>query len=127
MATPKRSNSDHALLIVLACGATVEAAARQLGISERAVYRRKEKPAFQRQLQELKASMVDRASSALVAAAMEAVKTLLELLKAATPPATRHAAARSVIELGVKLREFAELEQRILALEEQLQQSNSRA
>src|SRR5579863_2747401 len=111
--------------MVLACGATVEAAARQLGISERAIYRRKDKPEFQRQLAELKASMVDRASSALVAAAMEAVRTLLELLKGATPPATRHAAARSIIELGVKLREFTDLEHRILALEEQLQRGDS--
>jgi hypothetical protein len=73
MAQRKKPHSDHALMIALACGATVEAAARQVGISERAAYKRMEKPEFKRQLQELKADMIQRASSALVAANMEAV------------------------------------------------------
>jgi hypothetical protein len=65
--------------------------------------------------------------SPAVAANMEAVKALLNLVKPNVPASTRHSAARSIIELGVKLREIADLEQRILALEEQLQRSNSRA
>ena len=126
MAQRKKPHSNHALMIALACGATVEAAARQVGISERAAYKRLEKPEFKRQLQEIKADMIQRASSALVAANMEAVKALLDLVKPNVPPSTRHSAARSIIELGVKLREVADLEQRILALEEQLQRGDSR-
>jgi hypothetical protein len=60
-------------------------------------------------------------SSALAtAAANEAVRTLLELLKGASPPAARLGAARAVLELGMKVRETAELEQRLAALEEQV-------
>ncbi len=53
------------------------------------------------------------------AAAGEAVKALLELLKSTVPHATRLGAARSVIELGTKLRETAEFEARLAALERQ--------
>ena len=127
MAQHKKRNSDHALMIALACGATVEAAARQLGISERAAYRRMEKPDFKRELNQLRSEVVQRAAAMLTAAMMESVKTLLELQKPNVAPSTRLGAARSIIELGVKLREVVDLEQRILALEEQLQRSNSQA
>jgi len=126
VAQRKKPHSNHALLIALACGATVEAAARQIGISERAAYKRLEKPEFKRQLQELKVDMVQRASSALAAANMEAVKALLELVKPNVAPSTRLGAARSIIELGMKLCEFTDLGQRLLALEQQMQQANQR-
>jgi hypothetical protein len=48
------------------------------------------------------------------------VRTLLDLQKPAAPPAVRLGAARSVLELGVKLRAAAELEERLTALEEQV-------
>ena len=56
----------------------------------------------------------------MTAAATEAVRTLLDLLKPTVPHAARLGAARSVLEIGVKLREMAELEVRLAALEEQL-------
>ena len=55
------------------------------------------------------------------AASMEAVKTLLELQKTPAPPAVRLGAARSVIELGTKLRETAEFEARLAALEQRIE------
>jgi hypothetical protein len=61
--------------------------------------------------------MVKRTAGMLTAASMEAVKTLLELQKTPAPPAVRLGAARSVIELGTKLRETAEFEARLAALE----------
>jgi hypothetical protein len=64
--------------------------------------------------------MVQRTGGMLTAAAGEAVKTLLALQKDTAPPATRLGAARAVLELGMKVRETAELEQRLAALEEQL-------
>lgn len=127
MAQRGRRRTDHQLLMALACGATVEAAARQTGLSESTIYRRLDEPAFERQLQELRADMVKRGAGMLTAATMESIKTLLELQKSPNSGSVRLGAARSVIELGVKLREVADLEQRILALEEQLQRSNSRA
>ena len=115
----KRS-ADEALLTALACGASVEAAAQKAGVSESTAYRRLKEPEFQQRLREVRADMVQRTGGMLTAAAGEAVKTLLALQKDSVPPATRLGAARAVLELGLKVRETAELEQRLAALEEQL-------
>jgi len=120
MAQRRPQKTDEALLTALVCGATVENAARQCGVTERTVYRRLRDPEFQRRLLEVRADMVQRTAGMLTAAAMEAVKTLLSLQKESIPAAVRLGAARAVLELGVKLREAMELEQRIVALEKQL-------
>jgi hypothetical protein len=115
-----KRHADSQLLLALACGASVEVAARQAGISESTAYRRFSDPAFRRQLQAVRADLVQRTTGALTAASTEAVRALLELLKATAPPPVRLGAARSVLELGIKLRETVDLEARIAALEEQL-------
>lgn len=118
MAEQRKKNED-ALLLALACGATVEAAGRQCDLTERTVYRRLREPAFKARLQELRADMVRRSAGMLTAAAGEAVRTLLSLQKDSAPPAVRLGAARAVLELGIKVRELADLEVRIAALEAQ--------
>jgi hypothetical protein len=120
MADKTRKKAEDALLLALACGASVESAARQCGLSERTVYRRLAEPAFRQRLQQLRTDMVQRTAGALTAAATEAVRTLLELQKAAAPPAVRLGAARSILEIGIKVREAADLEERLSALEQQL-------
>jgi hypothetical protein len=56
--------------------------------------------------------MVQQTGGALTAAATEAVLTLLELQNPPMPPAVRLGAARAVLEIGVKLCEAAELDER---------------
>jgi type II secretory pathway component PulF len=119
-----RRNVDHNLLTALACGATVEAAARSAGVSESTVYRRLRQPAFRQRLQEVRADMVQRTSAMLTASGMEAVKTLLALQQASTPASVRLGAARAILELGLKVREVADLERRLSALEQQLSSAN---
>jgi hypothetical protein len=125
MAGKQRKKAEDLLLMALACGATVENAARQCGLSERTVYRRLDEPEFQRRLQQIKADMVQRTAAMLTAAGLESVKTLLELQRAAHPPAVRLGAARAVLDSGIKVREVADLEERLAALEEQASQSNA--
>lgn len=120
MAHRGRQQADNALLLALACGATVENAARQVGVAARTVHRRLADEGFRQRLQAMRADMVQRSSGALTAAANEAVRTMLELLKPTMPPAVRLGAARSVLEIGIKLREAADLEERLSALEKQL-------
>ncbi|HEY7159184.1 MAG TPA: hypothetical protein VH575_34890 [Gemmataceae bacterium] len=115
-----RRNADDQLLMALACGVTVENAARQVGISPRTAYRRLADPAFRQRLQTLRGDMVSRTAGTLTAAASEAVRTLLELLKNPTSSAVRLGAARAVLEIGMKLRELADLEQRLTELEQRL-------
>jgi hypothetical protein len=120
MAHRGRRQADDALLLALACGATVEHAARQAGVAARTAHRRLSDESFRRRLQALRADMVQRSSGALTAAWHEAVRTLLELLRPTMPPAVRLGAARSVLEIGMKVRENAELEERLAALDARL-------
>jgi len=112
------TKADQTLLQALACGATVENAARKAGISERTAYRRLNNPAFVQQLDQLRAEMVQRTAGMLTGAGLGAVKTLVDLQQdASVPPATWRGAARDVLQLAIKYRETAELEQRVAALE----------
>ncbi len=106
MATTRLKKNEDALLLALACGATVEAAAKQCQIHERTVYRRLGDRDFKARLQEIRTDMVRRAAGMLTAAANEAVRTLLNLQKDSTPPAVRLGAARAILEMGIKLREM---------------------
>jgi hypothetical protein len=121
MAQKGKRAADERLLTALACGATVEAAARQAGVSERTAYRRLADRDFRRRLQGVRADFVRRTAGTLTAAATEAVRTLLELLRAPAAAAVRLGAARAVLEIGLRLREAADLEERLDALEERLE------
>ena len=56
----------------------------------------------------------------MTAAGSEAVRTLLELMRASAKANVRLGAAKAVLEIGMKVRETAELEERLAALEERL-------
>jgi hypothetical protein len=121
MARVGRRRADQTLLTALACGATVENAARKAGIGERTAYRRLTDPAFRAQLNQLRAEMVQRTAGMLTGAGMGSVKTLVELQQDVAVPATvRRQSARDILELGLKLRECADLEPRLADLEARL-------
>jgi len=116
-----RRNADERLLTLLACGFTVEVAAQQAGVGTTTVYRRMKDPNFRRQLQRVRADFVQRTAGTMTAAATEAVRTLLELLKAPTAAPVRLGAARAILEIGMKVREVADFEERLTALEQRLE------
>lgn len=120
MAQSGRRTADNTLLMALACGATVENAARTANVSEPTVYRRLRDPQFRQQLQQIRSDMVQRAAGMLTAATGEAVRTLLALQKESVPAGVRLGAARAILELSIKLREVADLEERFALLEGQL-------
>ena len=100
----------------LACGANVESAARQTGLTERTVHKRLKDPAFRRQILAIRRDMVNRASGAMSAAAMESIKTLLDLQKPSQPGSVRLGAARAMLEIGLKLREVTDIEEEVAQL-----------
>jgi len=118
--TRGKATADEALLVALACGATVAKASAETGISVRTVRRRIADPAFRGRLCQLRGEMLQRAGGALVAASVRSVATLLELQGAGQPPAVRLGAARSVLELCLKVREVSELEDRFRDLEREV-------
>ncbi|WP_020473435.1 hypothetical protein [Zavarzinella formosa] len=115
-----KNQIDDLLLLALACGASYDAAASKAGTSVTTVKRRLQDPVFRARLRELRGEMFQRATSMLTASAVEAVRTLVDLMKHESPHATRLGAARAVLELGVRLRETAELQDRIARLETEL-------
>jgi hypothetical protein len=119
MARPKRKKNEDSLLLALACGATVEAAARQCGLSERTVYNRLGDDEFRKRLERVRADMVDRSAGMLTAAGGEAIRTLLTLQKDSTPT-VRLGAARTILEMGLKIRQLVEVELRLEELEDLL-------
>lgn len=125
MAGSGRKKADEVLSLALARGDTVAAASEAASIGERTAYRRLADPEFRRHVVELRAGMVERALGKLADAATEAVDTLRTLLSSGTD-STRLGAARSILELGTKLRESVELEQRLAMLETRLDEGKGR-
>jgi hypothetical protein len=116
MAGNGRQNADEALALALASGKTARDAAAEIGIGERTVARRLADPMFRQRVHVLRGQMVTRALGRMADGMSEAADTLRGLLKAESE-AVQLGAARSLLELGCKLREAVELEERVTALE----------
>jgi phage terminase small subunit len=112
-----KKKQDAVLVTTLAKGATVAQAALQAGVSERTAYRRLQQPEFQERIDALQEETLQRAAAVLTAAAQQGIHSLVALQEPSTPPAVRRAAARDILEMGLRLREVASTEKRLLALE----------
>jgi hypothetical protein len=121
MARGIRKEAEETLLQALVCGATVEKAARKAGVSERTAYRRLLDPKFRRRLAGLRLEMIQRTAGMLTGAGMVSVKTLVDLQQDVEVAAgVRRRAARDVLEMGLKLRDHADVEARLAAVEARL-------
>ena len=112
-----RKGGDAVLVAELAGGATVADAARAAGLSESTAYRRLRDDRFKRRVAEARAEMLRRAVAKLTGASVKAVETL-EALLTDDMAFARLSAARSILELGGKLREQLDLAERVAVLEE---------
>lgn len=116
MAGNGRKSSDETLILALASGASRASAAKAAGVSERTVFRRMQDADFRQRLDEARATMLSNAVARLTASATSAAVTLHNLLTADSET-VQLGAARSILELGSRLRESTELAARIAALE----------
>jgi hypothetical protein len=103
----------------VATGNTLRDAALAVGIGERTAARRWADPDFRRRVSELRGEMVGRSLGRMANGMSEAANELRRLL-CARSEAVRLGAARSLLELSVKLRDSVDLEQRLASLEERL-------
>ena len=117
MAHRGRRNADDLLAVELAAGKTLRDAAAAAGIAERTATRRWADPEFRVLVFQRRGDMVGRAVGELTDGMTTAAKTLRELLTCDSL-AVRLGAARSLLEIGVRLRESLELEERVRMLEE---------
>jgi hypothetical protein len=111
-----RRNADTVIIAALAGGATVRDAAVAAKVSEPTVYRRLQDAEFRHLVSEARGAMLARAVGQLADASTKAVTTLKDLLDAENESVAL-GAARSILDMGSKLRETTELEQRISELE----------
>jgi hypothetical protein len=100
----------------LASGTTVEAAAELAGISRATAFRRLQDPEFQRRIKQTRGEMIERAAGHLAAGATEASITLRNLLGSDSEK-VRLAAAKTIIEGVLKVRDATEFEERLTTLE----------
>jgi hypothetical protein len=114
MKTGQRDESQ--LISELARVESIVRDARRTGFSERTVRRRLEDVEFNEMVRQTRLEMVERAASRMAGAMEESVLTLRHLLTAESET-VRLGAARSVIEIGTKLRESVEFEDRLNDLE----------
>jgi hypothetical protein len=113
--TPRQESAA----IALASGRTESEAADVCGVGSRTIRTwLAASPAFPRRIGELRAAMTSAALGRLSAAMASAADVLAELAASAESEQVRLGAARSVVELGLKLKESTELEARIAALEQ---------
>lgn len=104
------------LIAQLAAGATRGEAAKAAGVSERTVFRRWQEREFRWEVATARTALVSMAVGQLADAATEAVRTLRELLRSESD-SVRLGAARSILELGARLRESEELAARVDVIE----------
>ena len=109
--------SDARLVELLAAGSTITTAAKLAGVSRRTVSRRLADPSFRQQVNAARGRMVDAASGRMAMSMASAATTLRKLLRS-TSDAVRLQTARAILELGVKLRDATEINERISKLEE---------
>jgi len=118
MAGSGRKNADEALAAALAGGRTVSEAATAAGVSPRTAYRRLQDAAFQARVRAIRDEMVGAAAGRLSEAMASAALVLRNLLVSSNESVKCRAATR-IIELGLKVTELHELEQRVAELERQ--------
>ena len=101
----------------LAAGWSIRDAAKADGLSEKTLHRRLRDPGFRLEVSRVRGELLAAAVGQLSAAAGDAARALHELL-ASDNEAIRLSAARSVLDMSVKLTTAVELEERIRSLEE---------
>ena len=111
-----RANADELIVAALAAGHTLQEAAETAGVSPRTVSRRLNDHAFKQRIQTLRGEMIGQAVGRMADGMSDAAATLRKLLKA-KGESVRLGACRAILELGVKLREAVEFEERLATLE----------
>jgi hypothetical protein len=104
------------LALLLAAGRGIKAAASEVEIGERTAHTWLDDSRFRAFVSELRGRILDEAMGRLVESTTRAVATLVHLLDAEAD-GIRLRAALGILENTIRLREHAELERRIAALE----------
>jgi hypothetical protein len=112
-----RRQGDARIVGALAAGHPYAEAAKIAGCSERTVRRRMQDPLFRAEVEEMKKQIVEQTSASLATLAVKALGTLEPLMNDGEPW-LRQKTALAVIDLSIRYREAALLDERVAMLEE---------
>jgi hypothetical protein len=117
----KLSRKREQAIAALLSASTLVEAAKAAGIGDRTLWRWLQDPHFQTAYRQARRDAVGQAIARLQQVASTAVDTLESVMKSsAARDSARVAAARAVLELGVRAIELEDLEARLTALEQHL-------
>jgi transposase-like protein len=119
----QRKQAAGVAALALATGKTVREAARKAGIGETTLYKWLRKPAFKARVTELRERMVAEAVGKLSRGMAGAAATLERLLKS-KDERVKLAAAKAILDSAVKVRDQADLADRLAAVEAALKGGN---
>lgn len=113
-----RRPPDYDLLALhLAAGKSIADAARSANMGYRTAHRKWADPAYKRHVATVRAEILAQAYGRLVDLVGEATEALAQLMRSARHEHIKLAAARSILETAVKLRDIVEVDQRLADLE----------
>jgi hypothetical protein len=121
MSDNRRQAADERLALELAGGATLKTAAESARVSIRTATRRRAEPAFRKRELELRGEMVNQALSRLANASAAAAAVVTRVMLEAEESETRLKAARTLLELLVKVREHTQIDARLADFERRLE------
>lgn len=111
--TPKQ---ELALAYLIESGSRKEAA-KKAGITERTLYKYLKDEEFSAAYRAARSEMMKNTTDRINACMMPAINTLLYVMKSGSPNA-RVAAARTILEYGLRITEANEIMERIIKLED---------
>jgi len=113
------SEKKVALALALASGLSIAAAAQQAGVSESTVRRRLARPAFRRLVARLRGQMLEAALGRMAENMTRAADKVARLIDSDNE-AVALRAARTLMSLGLRLRDSVELADRVHEIEREL-------
>jgi hypothetical protein len=120
--TPRQGKADLQLIVLLAAGYSVAEAAKETGISERTIYRRKREHDFAMAIGDARETMLDQTLGKLMALMGKGADVLGALLESENEK-TRLLAAHRILTNSLNVRGFAVHEVRIQAIEQAIAES----
>src|SRR3954465_14151765 len=124
MAKPHPSNESlyESLVIAVATGSTIAAWCKRTGTGRTTVSGWQREPRFAEDVARIRSELLNEAVGKFTKAVSDVADGMIKLARSATSEATRLAAQKAVLENLVQLTEFAEIKQRIEAIEQRLKE-----
>jgi DNA-binding NarL/FixJ family response regulator len=110
---------DVNLALALACGKTIKDAAEEVGVCRQTVYRRLTNPRFRHRVANLRGQLMASALGRLADNMTRAADQLCSLLDL-DDPKVRLRTARTLLQMGIKLRDSVDTNDRLQDLEAEL-------